>query len=80
VQNGLTKASFRRYYALRASSTVSRGAHDEWNIFRMINERRRADAKLGTPNQIPMLFDGRSIAPADAELAVSEGYVGKCSI
>jgi len=80
VQSGLTKASFRRYYALRASSTVSRGAHDEWNIFRMINERRRADAKLGTPNQIPMLFDGRSIAPADAELAVSEGYVGKCSM
>ena len=80
VQNGLTKTSFRRYYALRASSTVSRGAHDEWNIFRMINERRRADAKLGTPNQIPMLFDGRSIAPADAELAVSEGYVGKCSM
>jgi hypothetical protein len=65
---------------LRASSTVSRGAHDEWNIFRMLNERRRADAKLGTPNQIPMLFDGRSIAPADAELAVSEGYVGKCSM
>ena len=33
---------FRKYYALRASSTVSRGAHDEWNIFRMINEKRRA--------------------------------------
>lgn len=46
----------------------------------MINERRRADPKLGTPNQIPMLFDGRSIAPADAELAVSEGYVGKCAM
>jgi hypothetical protein len=80
VQSGLTKASFRRYYALRASSAVSRGAHDEWNIFRLINERRRADAKLGTPNQIPILFDGRGIAPADAELAVSEGYVGKCAM
>ena len=34
VQGGLTKPAFRRYYALRASSTVSRGAHDEWNIFR----------------------------------------------
>ena len=44
VQGGLTKANFRKYYALRASSAVSRGAHDEWNIFRMINEKRRADS------------------------------------
>ena len=78
VQNGLTKAAFRRYYALRASATVSRGAHDEWNIFRMINERRRADGKFGTGAQIPIMFDGRGLAPADAEAAVTEGYVGKC--
>ena len=63
MQGGLTKAAFRRYYALRASSTVSRGAHDEWNIFRMINETRRADSKIGTPGQIPVLFDGRGVAP-----------------
>jgi len=79
VEGGLTKPSFRRYYALRASSTVSRGAHDEWNIFRQINERRRADGKLGTPNQIPVLFDGRAMAPADAEAPVSDGYAGKCA-
>jgi len=78
VQNGLTKPAFRRYYALRASSSVSRGAHDEWNIFRMINERRRADSKIGTGGQIPVLFDGRGVAPSDAEASVSEGYVGKC--
>ena len=48
VQGGLTKAAFRKYYGLRASASVSRGAHDEWNIFRLINERRRADGKLGT--------------------------------
>ena len=48
VQGGLTKAAFRKYYALRASSTVSRGAHDEWNIFRLINDKRRADSKFGT--------------------------------
>jgi hypothetical protein len=76
----LTKAAFRRYYGLRASSTVSRGAHDEWNIFRLINEKRRADPKLGTTNQIPMYFDGRAAAPAEAELSVSEGYVGKCPV
>ena len=80
VQNGLNKVAFRKYYALRASSTVSRGAHDEWNIFRMINEKRRGDAKVGTPGQIPVLFDGQAGAPPQGETAVSEGYVGKCAL
>jgi hypothetical protein len=80
VAGGLTKQAFLRYYALRASASVSRGAHDEWNIFRLINERRRADAKLGTTGQIPVLFDGRALAPADFEAPVSEGYVGKCAM
>ena len=80
VQNGLTKPAFRRYYALRASAAVSRGAHDEWNIFRMINERRRADSKIGTTGQIPVLFDGRGVNPSDVEAGVSEGYVGKCAL
>jgi hypothetical protein len=79
VAGGLTKPVFRRYYALRASASVSRGAHDEWNIFRLLNERRRADSKLGAPNQIPVMFDGRSLAPADHEAAISEGYIGKCA-
>jgi len=76
----LTKAAFRKYYALRASAAVSRGAHDEWNIFRLINEKRRADPKLGTGNQITMLFDGRAAAPPESEASVSEGYVGKCAM
>jgi hypothetical protein len=80
VAGGLTKAAFMRYYALRASASVSRGAHDEWNIFRTINERRRADSKFGTTSQIPILFDGRGVAPADSEAPVSEGYVGKCAM
>jgi hypothetical protein len=79
VEGGLTKPAFRRYYALRASAAVSRGAHDEWNIVRVLNERRRADAKQGAPGQIAVLFDGRGLAPADAEAAVSEGYVGRCA-
>ena len=79
VAGGLTKPAFRRYYALRASATVSRGAHDEWNIFRLLNERRRADSKLGAPHQIPVLFDGRGLAPVDHEMAVSDGYIGKCA-
>jgi len=76
---GLSKEAFRRYYAMRASAAVSRGAHDEWNVFRLINERRRADGKLGTGAQIPIMFDGRPVAPSDMEVSVSEGYVGKCA-
>ena len=78
VQGGLTKSAFRNYYALKASSAFSRGAHDEWNIIRLVNERRRNDTRLGIGNQLPVLFDGRSVPAADAEAAVSEGYVGKC--
>jgi hypothetical protein len=79
VKGGLSKASFRRYYALRASAAVSRGAHDEWNIFRTLNERRRADPKLGAGAQIAVLFDGRPVVPSDVEAALSEGYAGKCA-
>ena len=57
---------------------MSRGAHDEWNIFRVINEKRRADAKYGTGNQITVYFDGLGVAPPHGESGVSEGYVGKC--
>ena len=80
VKGGLTKGAFRNYYALKASWAFSRGSHDEWNIVRIINERRRADPKLGLPNQLPVLFDGRSLPAADAETVVSEGYVGKCKM
>jgi hypothetical protein len=78
VQGGLTKPAFRRYYGLRASSAVSKGAHDEWNIIRLVNERRRNDAKLGVGNQLAVLFDGRAVPAADSEAGVSEGYAGKC--
>lgn len=80
VQGGLTKQAFRRYYALRASSTVSRGAHDEWNVIRLVNDRRRADAKFGTPGQIPVVFDGQGVAPPHHESTVSDGYVGRCAV
>lgn len=80
VDGGLTKAAFRRYYGLRASATVSRGAHDEWNIFRLINDKRRADARIGAPGQIAILYDGASVAPPQVEALVADGYVGKCPI
>jgi len=79
TQGGLTRSAFRNYYALKASSSFSRGSHDEWNIIRLINERRRADNRLGVANQLPVLFDGRAAPAAAMESAISEGYMGKCA-
>ncbi len=62
------RAGFLRYYALRASSSYSTGAHDEWNIFVKINRKR----PLG--EQIAMFFDGRPASPAEMETEVSPGY------
>ncbi len=76
----VTKNTFRNYYALKASVSFSNGAHDEWNIFRQLNERRRADAKYGVANQIPMMFDGKSVAPAATEQAIAAGVSGACKI
>ena len=79
VDNGLTRSAFRNYYALKASTTFSKGAHDEWNIIRALNERRRAHERFGIANQLAVLFDGAGVAPAGSEAATSEGYAGKCA-
>ena len=79
VQKGLTRSAFRNYYAFKASTNISRGAHDEWNIVRALNERRRANDKFGIGNQITALFDGHGVSPADFETATSQGYTGRCA-
>jgi hypothetical protein len=79
VERGtLSAAAFRNYYALRASATFSVGAHDEWNVVRIVNGRRRDDAKFGVPNQLPVLFDGHAISSAEYEQAVGGGNAGAC--
>lgn len=74
----LSKAGFRNYYALGASVSFSSGSHDEWNILRIINERRRGAGQYGVTNQLPILFGGRALPPGSFEDAVSFGYAGRC--
>lgn len=62
------RQAFVRYYALRASSAYSSGAHDEWNIFVRINRRRTVG------EQVAVVFDGRPASPAEMETEVSPGY------
>jgi hypothetical protein len=78
IEKGLTRSAFRNYYALKSSTTFSKGAHDEWNIIRALNERRRNHDRFGIANQLPALFDGNAVAPPGSEAPTSEGYVGRC--
>lgn len=75
----LSKREFRDYYALRASAAFSSGAHDEWDIVRILNERRRQAKDFGIARQIAILFDGRPVPPASFESSVAGGYVGRCN-
>jgi hypothetical protein len=77
-QNKVSRRTFRNYYALRASVSFSYGSHDEWNIARLLNERRRGSADFGISNQISILFDGRATTPGDFEAADTSGNVGRC--
>jgi hypothetical protein len=74
----VTKAGFKIYYGLRAAVSFSLGSHDEWNIARILNERRRGVAEFGIPNQIALFFDGQPIAPGGYETPASLGDVGRC--
>jgi len=79
VERGtVTPTGFRNYYALRAATSFSVGAHDEWNVIRAVNGKRRDDPKFGVTNQLPVLFDGRAVSSAEAEQAVASGNVGAC--
>lgn len=70
---------YLRFYALRASVYFSLGSHDEWEIFRLINMRRRdafnaAGGNLGVAEQMAGFFDGCQIDPGAAEVKLSAGY------
>lgn len=74
----VSKTTFRTYYGLRASVSFSYGSHDEWNIARTLNVRRRATPDLGIANQISILFDGHEVAPAAFEGTIAAGDAGRC--
>jgi hypothetical protein len=74
------KRAFRNYYALRASVAFSLGSHDEWNIAKAINDRRRFRGQAnGIPGQLAILFDGHAVPPASYEGNVQAGNVGACA-
>ena len=78
AQGKVSKPTFRNYYGLRASIAFSYGSHDEWNILRLLNDRRRG-TQFGVANQIASFYDGHATPPSAAEQGVSTGYVGRCN-
>jgi hypothetical protein len=74
----VTKPGFRNYYGLRASVAFSYGSHDEWNIARLINDRRRGATDFGIANQLAVWFDGRPVTPGGYENSAASGDVGRC--
>jgi hypothetical protein len=80
IQN-IDKKQFRNYYALRASVAFSLGSHDEWNIVRAINEKRRTiDKASGIAKQLGIFFDGYPAPPGLYEAPVALGNVGRCLV
>jgi hypothetical protein len=77
-QGKVSKGTFRNYYGLRASIVFSYGSRDEWNIARILNERRRGATAYGLANQISIFYDGRPVVPAAYEQPVASGDVGRC--
>jgi hypothetical protein len=73
------KRAFRDYYGLRASVAYSYGSHDEWNIVRAINQKRRAaDPKSGIATQMGVFFDGQPVAPGLFETPIAAGDADAC--
>lgn len=69
-----TRLEFLRYYGLRASANFSLGSHDEWNIFRLINQRRMKLSRGDVGNQLAGYFDGGQLDPGSTEMGISRGY------
>jgi hypothetical protein len=74
----VTESGFRNYYGLRAAVSFSLGSHDEWNIARILNDRRRGVADLGIPNQLALFFDGQPVLPGGYDTPTSSGDVSRC--
>lgn len=66
--------AFVRYYTLRAGAAFSKGARDEWNIWCLLNKRRRAQAAYGLGQEIAGFWEGKHVDPASSMLKTHPGY------
>ncbi|WP_225152144.1 hypothetical protein [Bradyrhizobium sp. NBAIM08] len=80
----VNRTEFRNYYGLRASVSFSLGSHDEWNIVRKINERRKEEKDgqdgFGVARQVALMFNGSSVAPGLFEATTASGNESQCPL
>jgi hypothetical protein len=69
----IQRRQFLRYYMFRAGATYSLGSHDEWNIWLMLNGRRRT-VRYGIADQIAGFFEGRQLSCGEYESPTASGY------
>lgn len=69
-----TRREFIRFYLLKASTNYSRGSHDEWNIWVLLNRKRLLASSGDTGSLLPGFFDGRQVDPGSATVLTSNGY------
>jgi len=69
IANNLKRRKdFIRYYGVKASSSFSNGAHDEWNIAILLNKKREIH------NRIAIHYNGTILSPSAMESSVQSGY------
>ncbi len=67
--------AFVLYYSLRAGAGFSKGAHDEWNIWSLLNEKRRTNTDaydLG--EEIAGFWDGIHVDASSKNIQGPNGY------
>lgn len=69
-----TRREFLRFYLLKASANYSRGSHDEWNIWVLLNDRRFKASGGDTGKLLPAFFDGRQVDPGASMVLAANGY------
>lgn len=66
--------AFFRYYTVRAGVNFSLGSHDEWNLWRLLNEKRRDASPHGVSDQIAGFFEDAQLDPAATVTPTARGY------
>jgi hypothetical protein len=69
------RTDFFKYYSIKAGTNFSLGSHDEWNIVRLLNQRRLENSDIyGVSRQIAMFYDGKPVPLGLYIAPASPGY------
>jgi len=73
------RQSFFQYYLTKGGALYSRGSHDEWNIWAILNQFRLQRGKSGIGELLSGFYDGQPIPVDSCDKVASWGY-GKLDV